>query len=155
MGSLYHAKRAYDRTESIMAMISLEMLGYYSSEPESQNYPRPFNFFYPDTANFVAFVSNLASRSLLRFSLQAFREIGEFPSEGLAAPTALVPDVRRSDQAAFWRYGYPAFMVTDTAAYRNYAYHNVGDVPNSLDYASMARVTTGLVHVIKQLADKE
>lgn len=153
MGSLFHAKRSSERGDDIIAMLSLEMLGFYSDVPGSQFYPRPFNLFYPDTANFIAFVSNFGSRKLLRKSIKFFRERGAFPSEGLTAPIALVPDVRRSDQAAFWRYNYPAFMVTDTAAYRNYAYHNVSDVPNSLDYKSMARVTTGLLHVIEQLAE--
>jgi Peptidase family M28 len=155
MGSLFHAKKAYDRGDNIKAMISLEMLGYYSDESNSQSYPSPFSWFYPDTANFVAFVSNFGSRNLMRRSIRLFRETAQFPSEGLAAPIALVPDVRRSDQAAFWHHGFKAFMVTDTAAYRNYAYHNVSDVPNSLDYEAMARITTGLITVVEQLARME
>jgi peptidase M28-like protein len=155
MGSLFHAKRADDRGDTIIAIISLEMLGYYSDEANSQNYPSPFSWFYPDTANFVAFVSDFSSRSLLRKSIKYFRESKQFPSEGLAAPVLLVRDVQRSDQVAFWKYNIPAFMVTDTAAYRNYAYHTVGDVPGSLDYDSMARVTVGLVTMIEQLAGVE
>ena len=155
MGSLFHAKRASERGDNIKAMISLEMLGYYSDEHNSQSYPSPFSWFYPDTANFVAFVSNFKSRKLLKKSISVFRESKRFPSEGLTAPVALVPDVRRSDHAAFWRYNYPAFMVTDTAAYRNYAYHNISDVPNSLDYEAMARITMGLTTVIEQLAGIE
>lgn len=153
MGSLFHAKRAHERNEKIVGMISLEMLGYYSNEPNSQSYPSPFSWFYPNTANFVAFVSDFTSRNLTRQSIRIFREAKVFPAEGLTAPVALVPDVRRSDQAAFWRYKYPAFMVTDTAAYRNYAYHNVSDVPNTLDYAAMARITTGLIQVIQELTE--
>ena len=174
MGSLHHAKRANQRGDNITAMISLEMLGYYSNEPGSQNYPDPFHYLeyyfhkysgrnysgpfhylYPDTANFVAFIGNFASRKLLRQSIKTFRETAEFSSEGIAAPVALVPDVRRSDHAAFWRYKIPAFMVTDTMAYRNHAYHNVGDVPNSLNYDNMARVTSGLIYMIKLLASVE
>ena len=155
MGSLFHAKRSSDRGDNIKGMISLEMLGYYSDKANSQNYPRPFNLFYPDKANFIAFVSNFHSRDLMSDSIRLFREAQAFPSEGLAAPVVLVPDVRRSDQAAFWNYGIKAFMVTDTAAYRNYAYHNVSDVPNSLDYDAMARVTTGLIEMIAGLAGKD
>ncbi len=155
MGSLFHAKRASERADDIKTMISLEMLGYYSDESNSQSYPSPFSWFYPDTANFVAFVSDFNSRKLLRQSIELFRETRQFPSEGLTAPIALVPDVRRSDQAAFWRYNYPAFMVTDTAAYRNYAYHNISDVPNSLNYDHMARITIGLIRVIESLASEK
>jgi peptidase M28-like protein len=155
MGSLFHAKRAHDRGDKIIAMISLEMLGYYSDEANSQNYPSPFSWLYPDKANFVAFVSDFNSRSILRKSIKYFRESKQFPSEGLTAPVLLVRDVRRSDQAAFWKYNIPAFMVTDTAAYRNYAYHTVGDVTKSLDYESMARVTTGLISMIERLTGEE
>ena len=81
MGSLFHAKHAFDRGDNIIAMLSLEMLGYYSDEPDSQSYPSPFSWFYPDTANFVACVSNLKSRKLLRQSIELFRESGQFPSE--------------------------------------------------------------------------
>lgn len=155
MGSLFHAKRASERGDKITAMLSLEMLGYFSNDSDSQSYPSPFNWFYPDKANFIAFVSNFNSRKLLKKSIAIFRESRSFPSEGLTAPVALIRDVRRSDHASFWRYGYPAFMVTDTAAYRNRAYHNANDVPNSLDYGAMARITTGLLSVLESLAGRE
>ena len=45
MGSLYHARRSAERGDVISLMISLEMLGYYSSEPGSQGYPPPFQLF--------------------------------------------------------------------------------------------------------------
>ena len=152
MGSLFHAKRSYEREDKIIAMLSLEMLGYFSDEVDSQSYPSPLSWFYPNKANFVAFVSDFSSRKLLKKSIDIFRESMTFPSEGLTAPVALIPDVRRSDQAAFWRYNYPAFMVTDTAAYRYNGYHNAKDVPDRLDYDSMARVTTGLIAVLEELA---
>ncbi len=155
MGSLFHAKRAYERQEKIKLMISLEMLGYYSDEANSQSYPKPFSWFYPTTANFVAVVSDYKSRAYLKESISFFRKTGQFPSEGLSAPVALVPDVRRSDQAAFWRYGFHGFMVTDTAGFRNDAYHNVNDMPNSLNYEHMARITAGLLAVIEGLANGE
>jgi peptidase M28-like protein len=155
MGSLFHAKRADDRGENIIGMISFEMLGYYSGEANSQNYPYPFSWFYPDKANFIAFVSDFNSHSILRKSIKYFRESRQFPSEGLTAPVLFVRNVQRSDHAAFWKYNIPAFMVTDTGAYRNYGYHNERDIPEKLDYDAMARVTTGLVLMIDKLASKK
>ncbi len=152
MGSLVHAKRAAEREERIQAMLSLEMLGYYSDEPNSQEYPRPLRWFYPRTANFIAFISNFGSRGLLHRIIASFRKTTPFPTEGLAAPLVLVPDIRRSDHAAFWAYGYQAIMVTDTAVFRNTGYHNVGDVPRSLNYEKMSRVVSGLIEVVKVLA---
>ena len=71
----------------------------------------------------------------------------------LAAPEWLVPDVNRSDHAAYWNVRYPALMITDTANYRNYAYHNTGDVARTLDYAAMARVVSGLTGMLAAMAD--
>ena len=135
-------------------MISLEMLGYYSSKPKSQRYPRPLNYFYPDRGNFIAFVSNFSSREFQLRSISAFRENAKFPSEGLIAPRFLVPDIRRSDHYSFWKEGYAALMVTDTANYRNRNYHRSTDTHDLLDYESMVRVTDGLAATILKLANE-
>jgi Zn-dependent M28 family amino/carboxypeptidase len=155
MGSLFHVKRSHDRGDNIIAMISFEMLGYYSEEANSQHYPALFQWLYPDTANFVAFVGDFNSRSFLRKSIKAFRESKQFPSEGISIPEVLVPNVRRSDHAAFWKHNIPAFMVTDTMRYRNYNFHNSKDLPNSLNYEYMARVASGLITMIEKLAKVE
>ncbi len=152
MGSLVHAKRAREKDETIVAMFSLEMLGYFSDEPNSQSYPRPLQWIYPDTANFIAFVSDINSRKLLHDAIGIFRAHAQFPSEALVAPAALVPDIKRSDHAAFWEYGYPAVMITDTAGFRNAGYHNIDDVPESLNYGKMALVVDGLLVMLATLA---
>jgi hypothetical protein len=43
-------------------------------------------------------------------------------------------------------------MVTDTALYRNPHYHSLTDMPETLDYESLARVVRGLEGVVKELA---
>ncbi len=154
MGSRVNARHAFDRKEIITGMISLEMLGYYSVKPGTQVYPRPLNNFYPDQANFIAFVSNFSSRDLLHETISEFRRLGQFPSEGLIAPQFLVPDIRRSDNSSFWSFGYPAIMVTDTSNYRNRNYHNNRDMHDTLDYDSMVRVVAGLEATITALANK-
>jgi uncharacterized membrane protein len=152
MGSQLSAERSRNRGENIIAMFSLEMIGYYSDEPGSQRYPEAIRHFYPDRANFIAFVANLASRKMLHQAIARFREQAAFPSEGMVAPEWLVPDIRRSDNASYWKFNYPATMITDTSNYRNHRYHNVGDVPESLDYTSMARVVTGLIGMTAGMA---
>lgn len=148
MGSLQHVERAIDRGDEIVAMLSLEMLGFYDTSPESQSYPDGFGLFYPSTANFVSFVGNARSRSLVHELVSGFREQARLPSEGVAAPE-IVKDITRSDQYAFWRYGIPAVMVTDTANFRNPHYHSETDVADTLDYVAMSHVVDGLVHAIK------
>ncbi len=67
---------------------------------------------------------------------------------------SLIPGIDFSDHRSFWKFGYDAFMVTDTAFYRNPQYHGYGDVPETLDYERMAEVVLGLKSVIKELAGK-
>ena len=151
MGSRAYARRSKERGENIVAMFSLETVGYYSDRPGSQRYPFPLGFFYPSTGNFIAFVSNLSSRALLHEVLASFRRHAEFPSESVAAP-AFLPGVDWSDHWSFWKEGYPALMVTDTAPYRYPYYHTVQDTPDKVDYERAARVVTGLQRMLRELA---
>ena len=59
MGSMVYAKAAKQRGDSIRFMISLETIGCYRNQPGSQTYPPLLKYFYPDTGNFITFVSNL------------------------------------------------------------------------------------------------
>jgi Zn-dependent M28 family amino/carboxypeptidase len=151
MGSQVYARAARRGGDDIRAMLSLETLGYYSDVPGSQAYPPLFQFFYPDRGNFVAFVSNLRSRRVLREVVSAFEASSDFPAERLASP-GLVPGVSWSDHLSFWRAGYPGIMVTDTAFYRYPYYHDSADTPEKLSYPAMARVVAGLQGAIAILA---
>jgi Zn-dependent M28 family amino/carboxypeptidase len=152
MGSRVYARAAKKKGEKIVAMVSLETIGYYSEAKESQMFPfPPLRYFYPTRGNFVAFVANFRSRALLQRALKAFRASSDFPAEGLAAPEWLI-GVDWSDQWSFWRSGYPAIMVTDTAPFRYPHYHSRRDTPEKLDYAALARVTEGLAGMVKMLA---
>ncbi|NVN93192.1 MAG: M20/M25/M40 family metallo-hydrolase [Desulfuromonadales bacterium] len=150
MGSRVYATGCKKRGDKIVAMLSLETIGYYSDAPKSQQYPAPFSLLYPDTGNFIAFVGNLKSRSLVRTSIKTFRETTPFPSEGLAAPE-FIEGVGWSDQWAFWQEGYPGFMITDTAPFRYPHYHQASDTPDKLDYGRMARVVSGIGRVVEGL----
>ena len=151
MGSRHYARRARERGEHIVAMFSIETIGWYSDAPGSQRYPFPLGFFYPSTGNFIAFVSNLTSRSLLHDAIGAFRRHARIPSEAVAAP-AWIPGVDWSDHWSFWKEGYPALMVTDTAPYRYPHYHTSADTPDKVDYDRVTRVVTGLHGMLRDLA---
>jgi Zn-dependent M28 family amino/carboxypeptidase len=151
MGSRRYARRSRARGENIVAMLSVETVGYYSEREGSQRYPFPLGFFYPARGDFLAFVSNLGSRALMHEAIMAFRRRAEFPSEGVAAP-AFIPGVDWSDHASFWEQGYPALMLTDTAPYRYPWYHSAQDTPDKVDYARLARVVRGLRGMLAELA---
>jgi hypothetical protein len=153
MGSFVYASRCRERGDRIAAMISLETIGYFSSQTDSQSYPAPgLGLLYPRTGNFIGFVGNVASRSLLRNVIGEFRRHAQIPSEGGALP-AMVPGVGWSDQWSFWQHGYPGIMVTDTAPFRYPHYHEASDTPDKLDYDSMTRVVSGMEKVIQHLAN--
>ncbi|MHC4394220.1 MAG: M28 family peptidase [Planctomycetota bacterium] len=150
MGSLVYAKSCREKGENIIAMLSLETIGYYSEQPNSQKYPFPFNLIYPSTGNFIGFVSNPSSRKILHTIVASFRRNCRFPSQGGAVPQ-FVPGINWSDHWSFWQQGYPAIMVTDTAIFRYPHYHTSEDTPDKLDYDRLARVVSGLEAVITEL----
>jgi Zn-dependent M28 family amino/carboxypeptidase len=151
MGSLVYARQLRHDHIPVSAMISLEMLGFYSEAPDSQKYPPALGLFYPSHGDFIAFVGNQESRDLVRRSIRRFRESASFPSEGVAA-LANWPGVGWSDQWSFWQQQYPAIMITDTALFRNPYYHTPLDTANRVDFARMARVVGGVRRVVESLA---
>ncbi|MHC4224401.1 MAG: M28 family peptidase [Planctomycetota bacterium] len=151
MGSLIYARRCRERNEKVVAMISLETMGYYTDEPKSQKYPPPLNLFYPSTGNFIGFVGNFGSRGLVRKCIASFRSHTRFPSEGAALP-GFVPGVGWSDHWSFWKAGYDALMVTDTAPFRFPDYHARSDTPDKIDFDGLARVVAGVTRVVRELA---
>jgi Zn-dependent M28 family amino/carboxypeptidase len=152
-GSLYYARKAKRRGDDIRLMISLETIGYYRDEPGSQKYPPFFRYFYPDCGNFIAFVSNLRSRPILRRFVRAFRSVSSFPFESVAT-FGWIPGVAWSDHRSFWRQGFQALMVTDTAFYRYPYYHRSGDTAEKLDYHRMAMLAEGLYSAVLKLAEE-
>jgi hypothetical protein len=154
MGSYVYAKACKEKNEKIIAMITPETIGFYSDKEGSQDYPAPFNFFYPSKGNFIAFVGNMSSASLVRQCVGIFRETTHFPSEGAALPSFL-PGVGWSDHWSFWKMGYPALMVTDTAPFRYPHYHCASDTPDKIDFDKMAVVVAGLVSVVERIAEKQ
>lgn len=148
MGSLVYAKRLKASGESVVGMISLETIGYFSDRPKSQHYPLPLGLLYPGRGDFIAFVGLTSSRPFVRRTVADFRAKARFPSVGGTAPS-FVAGTDWSDHWAFAREGMPALMVTDTAPFRYPYYHSPGDTPDRLDYDRLARVVSGLEAVIR------
>ena len=151
MGSLVYARECKRKEENVVAMLSLECIGYYRDEPGTQTYPPLVGLKYPSTGDFIAFVGFSSAELLVRACAAAFLASSDVPATGAALP-AIVPRVGSSDHWSFWKQGYPAIMVTDTAPHRNRNYHQPTDTADSLDYATMARVVRGLGGVANDLA---
>jgi hypothetical protein len=152
-GSYHYARECREHHEKIVAMIALDGLGCFKDTPGSQSVPFPFNFYYPDTANFVAFVGNFDSRDLLQKSVEVFRAAEPFPAYGVCVP-GFMPGATDSDQYGFWNMDFPALVVTDTGSLRSKEYQHMADTVDRLDFPRMARVTNGLAKVITALATR-
>jgi Peptidase family M28 len=111
MGSLVYAKQMKQQKEKVIAMISLETMGYFSNKENSQKYPFPIGLLYPDRGNFIGFIGNLNSGDLVRQAIASFRRHTQFPSEGAVLP-GWIPGVGWSDQWSFWEKGYKGIMGT-------------------------------------------
>ena len=155
MGSFVYARRCRGRNENVVAMLSLETIGYYTDEKESQDFPIGLmDFVFPTTGNFISFVGNIKSRKLLRDVIGVFRQYAKFPSEAACLPEQ-ISGVAWSDQWSFWRNGYPGIMVTDTAPFRYPYYHTHEDTPDKINYDRFAYLVDMLEKVVARLADSK
>lgn len=151
MGSYVYATRAKERGENIAGMISLEMVGYFNDEEGGQAFPIPgMHWLYPDRGNFIAVIGNVQSRELTLAVAEALKTGSELPVEHLVA-LPFVPGVGLSDHGPFWKSGYRAVMITDTAFYRNPNYHTAKDTIETLRFDKMSQLVRGMVHVVEFL----
>ena len=158
MGSWQYAEGARHGGDNIVAMISLETMGYYVTDKGSQHgvwLGRLFGLNLPDRGDFVSFVADSGSDDEVECALSGFRAYSNFPVEKVVLPR-WIPGTKIdwSDHRSFWQHGYKGMMVTDTAPMRNAAYHKRWDTTESLKphYTDMSRVVTGLVGAIEALA---
>jgi hypothetical protein len=139
----------------IVGMVSLEMLGYFTDAPDSQQSPIPpvEGVFEPPTVgDGIAVVGLARGRG---FSQRLIAEMGRVePELKITAADFLplpIPDLMRSDHAPFLTAGIPAVMMTDTANFRNPNYHQPTDTIDTIDpkrYAMVVRAVAGAVHAM-------
>lgn len=152
MGSVIHAQSLNDAGISVRAMLSLEMIGYFSDAPDSQSFPVSLlRAFYPSQGNFIAVVGSLGESSLARRVKRAMLGASSLPVYSINAPR-FVPGVDFSDHLSYWKAGYDALMITDTAFYRNHNYHTANDTPERLDYRRMAMAVAGVYGAVINLS---
>ena len=152
MGSVVHAQSLRKAGISVKAMLSLEMIGYFSDAPESQSFPVSLlRALYPSQGDFIAVVGSLGEAGLVRHVKRAMIGSSSLPVYSINAPR-FVPGVDFSDHLSYWKEGYEAVMITDTAFYRNHNYHTANDTPEQLDYRRMAMVVAGVYAAVIDLS---
>ena len=141
-----------EQKREVKLMICLEMIGYYTDKPFSQDYPSALLYaLYPTTGNFVAVVDRMGSPWAQRMKLK-MNQVMKLQCYSINAPAAL-PGIDFSDHLNFWAADIPAVMVTDTAMFRNKEYHTNNDTPDRLDYDKMAEVVNGVFNFVTKSED--
>jgi Zn-dependent M28 family amino/carboxypeptidase len=151
MGSRVYARQCRGRAENIIGMLSLETIGYCAQEPGSQ-WLSFFGALYPSRGDFIVFVANPSSKELLKNATQSFGRQAHTPWQTATLPS-FSPGAKSSDHWSFWKEGYPALMVTDTAPFRYPHYHKPSDTPDKLRYDFLNGVVEGLKAAVRDLAN--
>jgi hypothetical protein len=143
--------------EKIVGMVSLEMLGFFSDEPNSQKSPIPpvKGVFEPPTVgDSIAVVGIKRDQAFIRGLTNAMQAAS--PDLKITVVDFLplpVPDMTRSDHRPFMIAGVPAVMVTDTANFRNPNYHRPTDTVETIDAKRYTLVVKAMAGAAYQMAE--
>ena len=130
-----------EQRDRIDGAIILDMVGYTCTAPGCQTYPDlsalgPIAESLPDQGNFLAAIGDRRQPLLDSFaSPPALADLRLPPLLPISVPNSVLPDLARSDHAAFWNVDITAVLLTDTANFRNPHYHQPSDRPDTLDRA--------------------
>ncbi len=170
IGSTAYAAEAKAAGDDIVLMVSLEMLGFKSTAPNSQSVPAGLDILFPqqyadlEQAGFVGDFLTIIPDTSARASAD---RVAANASE-IALPTVLleitealkknpvISDVRRSDHAAFWDQDFPAMMLTDTSEFRNPNYHcrnGTSDTVDTLDLEFLTNNTRAMAGATADLVE--
>jgi Zn-dependent M28 family amino/carboxypeptidase len=150
MGSYQHAKMLFDEKRKVAGMISVEMIAYFSDEKRSQDYPLGImKLFYGNKGNFITLVNKFGKGEFARKYTRKFKSLKIVKSKKITGP-AVIPGIDFSDHLNYWKFGYSALMITDTAFYRNKNYHMSSDTIETLDIPTMAKVIDNLYEALFQ-----
>jgi hypothetical protein len=164
-GSKKYVLDALASGEQIDGVLNLEMIGFYSEAPNSQELPAGFNLLFPSQyaavaanqfrGDFISNVGNAASASLgMLFDSSAAQYVPDLKVISVLLPQngQIAPDFRRSDHAPFWDAGFQALMLTDGANFRNECYHTPQDTLEKLNFTFMSNVVKATLATAAQRA---
>jgi len=144
LGSRHHVEQILASPErEVIGLINLEMIGYSSTEPDSQSAPLriPFLADLPRTGDFILVAGNFSSGWLgnrIEAHIDAYEpDLNYYSANRIAG---FFDDAARSDHSPYWEAGIDAIMLTDTANFRNPNYHKKTDTIDTIDFEFMSRI---------------
>lgn len=153
IGSTRYIEAGY--ADDVVAAIVLDMIGYASGEPGSQDDVLGVRL--PDIGNFLLVIGNKNSTEMTQDAVTLGNSFGLAKLVGVIAPgdaTYFLSSVfMRSDHGLLWYRGIPAVFFTDTANFRNQNYHKPTDTPETLDPDFLARNTRVIAAALAHFAE--
>ncbi|WP_228384298.1 M28 family peptidase [Chryseobacterium soli] len=144
MGSYIHAKYLKDNNIDVYGMASIEMIGYFNDDKDSQDYPLGIlSWVYGNKGDYITLVKKFGAGKFVKAFSTNFKESNQIKTETFTAPKFL-KGIDFSDHLNYWNFGYSAMMITDTSFFRNKNYHEPTDTLETLDLKRMAHVIDGI-----------
>ncbi|MCI1187477.1 M28 family peptidase [Hymenobacter sp. DH14] len=148
MGSYVHAAALKAAGVPVRGMVALEMLGYYDDRRGSQQYPiGPLKLIYGSRGNYVTVAQKFGNGRFGRRFARQYRATATLPVKRFKAP-AWLPGIDFSDHLNYWKFDYPAVLLTDTAFYRNRSYHEATDILARLDMRRLGLAVDALLATV-------
>lgn len=165
-----------ERERRVVGAVVFDTIAYTDNRPNTQWLPPGIGLLYPRLVrklrrrgmrgNWTAILYRGFSRHLASAVGQALedrigaekvvllRDPGDLPIVGrlLRATLPMVRQFGRSDHMSFWDAAIPAIVVTDTTFFRNPHYHELTDLPETLDYERLAAITAATASAVRRLA---
>ncbi len=155
-GSYFHANSLKQNNKKVRLMVSLDSVGQITPQDGSTKHPYKFmDFLYPQNENSM----NLVGR------LKDFKDIREL-KKGFNSASSLSLDshnllesfnkTHSSDHVNYWKYGYPAVLISDATNYGSTVDLKSKVQPTDrLDYEKMRMLVNGLLQVVLQAQTKD
>jgi len=140
-GSNIHAKSLHDTGTPVYGMAAFEMIGYFDDRAKTQSYPvKVMRVFYGNRGNFIVLARKAKAETFVKNFSDGFKKNAMIDTKTFKASSKNIKTISTSDHASYWRYGYDALMITNTAHYRNRNYHRRSDTMETLDILKMMKV---------------
>lgn len=151
MGSFIHAKSMKENNRNVIGMICLEMIGYFDDSKNSQEYPiEALKLKFGNRGDFITLVNRINQGEFSSEFTKNYVELSKIKTKKFSGPKSL-QGIDFSDHLNYWKFGYSALMITDTAFFRNKNYHQKTDTLDTLDLPRMALVIDGVIETLLHL----
>jgi hypothetical protein len=145
-GRRFSLRHFASRRDPIACELQLDSLGVWRGA-RTQRLPFPWSTVLPKRSDYLLLAGGFDAREPLLALVGDLRKAGRVPVEGIAGP-AFWPGLSWCDRGSLFDQGPPRILVTDTGRWRHPDCGTAMDRPETLDYASMARVVIALAEVL-------